>query len=207
MSQVRNSFQEIKNLEAAVDYYIKAIVMGSKEFEVDMVVSTGSNSTTSYGANKAERYFYKSLVESGNASGKNKKLNDATKFLNETINFKPNYSCAYNILGMVYYDMKQYEQAVENYDKSLKNASDYFGAHQNRGETYYELKKYSQAIKDCDVAIQLDSNYAYSYYYRGLCYQAIGDNAKAKKDYKKALKIDKNYTEAKDALNRLSCKK
>ena len=45
MSQVRNSFQEIKNLEAAVDYYRKATVMGSKEFEADRVVSTGSNST------------------------------------------------------------------------------------------------------------------------------------------------------------------
>lgn len=178
-----------KNFSAAVDYYRKAIVMGSKEWVEYSVVSTGPNTKTSYGEYKAAKYFYNSLVESGNVARKNKKFDDAIKFLNEAINFYPKSSWAYNILGMVYYDMEQYEDAVENYDKSLKNDSNYFGAYHNRGEAYYKLKKYSQAIKDFDMAIQLDSNYAYSYYYRGLCYQAIGDNKKSKKDFSKAKKL------------------
>ena len=178
-----------KNFEAAVDYYRKAIVMGSEKMEYDRVVSTDPNTTTSYGDYKAARYFYRSIVESGKAARENKKYYDAMLFLNEAINFRPKSSWAYNILGMVCYDIGQYEEAVENYDKSLKNDSKYFGAYQNRGEAYYQLKKYSQAIKDFDMAIYLDSNYAYSYYYRGLCYQAIGDNKKAKKDFSKAKKL------------------
>jgi PGF-CTERM protein len=77
-----------------------------------------------------------------------------------------NYTEAYNNRGAAYYDLKQYERAIEDYSKAIELNPNYVGAYINRGVTYYDLKQYERAIEDFDKAIELNPNLAEAYDYR-----------------------------------------
>ncbi len=61
-----------------------------------------------------------------------------------------NLSIAYNNRANGYADKKQYEQALADYDHSLRLDPDYAIAYRNRGLSYNAIKEYDRAITDYD---------------------------------------------------------
>ena len=170
-----NELKQEKNFAAAVDYYRKAVVMGS--------INAGDG-------------LYSSLVETGNAARASKNFDDAIKLLNEAINFEPNNSLAYNNIGIVYADMEQYEKAIEYYDKALQILPTYTEVYNNRGNAYKKLKNYDNAIADYKTALsqKLDDKNADVYLWSA--YLESKKFNDAVEFYNKRVKNNKNESES-----------
>ena len=96
--------------------------------------------------------------------------------------------------GNAYLNLKQYERAIQDYDKALQFMEHPF-IYANRGEAYYFSKNYKQAFADLNKSIELGlegKNLGEVLYYRGLCYLATGNNAKAQADFAKAKELGYN---------------
>ena len=61
----------------------------------------------------------------------------------------------YAIIGIGYYESKDYEKAVENFTKAINLNSDFAEAYFLRGGVYALLKEYEQARFDLEKAAQL----------------------------------------------------
>jgi len=86
---------------------------------------------------------------------------DVSYDLNEIVNvfqINNNESVYYFYRGNRYYNLHQYEKAVENYTKAIELAPYYDWAYNNRGASYKNLRQYEKAIEDFKKAIELDDN-------------------------------------------------
>ena len=105
-----------------------------------------------------------------------------------------NATDVYRLRGVVYSNLNQYEQAIQNFNQAIKvyHYSDEAFAYYNRGDVYRHLKQYEQALQDFDKAIELDPNATNSYNLRGLCYFELKQHNLAIGDFNKAIKLNPN---------------
>ena len=76
----------------------------------------------------------------------------------------------YNNRGIAYYDLGNYKQAIEDYNRAIEIKPDYADAYYNRGIAYNGLGNYRQAIEDYNRAIEIKPGYAKAYINRGNAY-------------------------------------
>jgi type IV pilus assembly protein PilF len=85
-----------------------------------------------------------------------KGLNElAIKELKKAISLDPNYSEAYNFLGVIYSGMGKWDEAIEAFEKALSNIlydTPAF-AHYNMGWAYYRKGDYDSAIRQYKLAV------------------------------------------------------
>ena len=96
----------------------------------------------------------------------------------------------YYTRGYSYYELDEYEKAVEDFSEAIEldpyNADVYY----NRGVSYYRLGKYGEAVDDCTKAIHLEPDHAMAYYGRANSYDKLGEHKKAVDDYNKAIELN-----------------
>ncbi len=113
-----------------------------------------------------------------------KNMKKYEEYLKKTIQVDPNFSDAYNALGIYYYQKKQYDKAIKMFTKLIENplysAADV--AFYNRALVYLSLGKIDDAEEDLRDAI-IFSGYSNSLYIKTLINVQI-----ANKEYLKALK-------------------
>lgn len=103
-----------------------------------------------------------------------------------------------------YQDIRDWDDAISNYQDLLKKVPGYKHAYFNLGAVYLAGKKnYDEAIRQFTEAIKIDSRYSDAYFARGTSYAQKGDNVSAKADYQKCLQLDPNYQAAEEALKEL----
>lgn len=89
-----------------------------------------------------------------------------------------NYSAhSYNYVGLSYFYIDYYSDAIENLTKQIQQSPDDGDGYNDRGSVYYEIEEYEKAIQDIEKAIELDpeefrydwnlDSLAYSYFYLG----------------------------------------
>ena len=88
---------------------------------------------------------------------------------------------------------KDYEQAISECSKALRQDDSVKEAYYYRAWAYRELKKYDRAIDDYSKTIALAPNYAEAHNWRGNAYFGKGDYDSAIADYDEAIKIDPKY--------------
>ncbi|MFC2021207.1 fused MFS/spermidine synthase [Chloroflexota bacterium] len=88
------------------------------------------------------------------------------------------------------------EEAITEYDKTIRLAPYFAEAYNNRGNSYAKLGQFQRAIQDFDEAIRLDSQYALARYSRGLAFANLGQIEKAIEDYDEAIHLNPNYVDA-----------
>lgn len=68
-------------------------------------------------------------------------------------------NACYEKRGMVYYELKKYEKAIEDFEK-CKSGSDSSGGslHYLKGITYYKIKKPIEAILSFEESLKQDTN-------------------------------------------------
>ena len=85
---------------------------------------------------------------------------------------------------------KNYEDAIENLNKSIElDFSDAF-AYVFRAIAWNKLKEYGKAIDDCSKAIEIDPSNVAAYNNRGYARSELKEYGKAIDDYSKAIKLD-----------------
>ena len=70
----------------------------------------------------------------------------------------PTLAWAYNNRGSAKFNLKDYQGAIEDYDKAIELDPNYAKAYNNRGAAKGNLGDNQGAIKDYDKAIEIDPN-------------------------------------------------
>jgi len=89
---------------------------------------------------------------------------------------------------------KQWDQAIEESNKSLEINPEFVDAYINRGNIYFIKGQYDKAILDFNEAIILHPEDPFLYVLRGYAYDKKSLTNNALSDYKKAIKVDPNYS-------------
>lgn len=140
---------------------------------------TKSNNTKSK-KEIANEYFYKGLEKNEN-DDKNGAISDYTI----SISLNPNSISAYTNRGAIYRDLGDYDKALNDLNKAIKNGAEIF-AYYHRARIYMDLSesrddpRMFKAIDDLTTAIKYSKNNPDSWLYenRGMCkFRSIGWNA------------------------------
>ncbi len=110
----------------------------------------------------------------------------AIGLLNEAIRLRPDFGEAYAARGNAYYNLKQYQTALEDYSKAIQLQNDSSIFFNNRGNVYKELEMYQQAIGDYNEVIRLKPDAPTGYYNRGNIYFIQGEEKTGCDDAQKA---------------------
>ena len=67
-------------------------------------------------------------------------------------------SISYYYRGLAYYELKDFDNAIKDFTKSIELDPDDLKVYQNRGDAYCNLGNYDEAIKDFAVVSELEKN-------------------------------------------------
>ena len=130
-------------------------------------------------------------------------LTQAQNLYNEVLKRKPNHTGAYNNLGMISFNLGDYQKATNYFEKSIEINPNSAHAHNNLGIISIEEGKMQKAKSCHERAIQLEPNYADAHCNLGLVFKELGDKQKAKNCYEKAININPNHLDANGNLANL----
>ncbi|MDE6015117.1 MAG: tetratricopeptide repeat protein [Acetatifactor sp.] len=102
----------------------------------------------------------------------------------------------YRRQGNRYYNLKEYEKAVESYSNAINIQSNTAQFYHDRGCAYTGLKKYTEALSDYNRAIELNPKFGEAYNNRGYVYDSLGERDKALSDYNKAIELNPKFEKA-----------
>lgn len=102
----------------------------------------------------------------------------------------------YYQIGNDYYERKDYEKAIENYNMAILLNPIFSEAYFNRALSYYQLKNFERSATDYTKSAELDPNNPIIYNNRGDTYYRKQDFQNAIKDYDKAITLNPNYLKA-----------
>lgn len=98
--------------------------------------------------------------------------------------------------GNVWYNKKEYNEAISDYNKAIEINPNYALAFYNRGFVWIFREEYDKAIEDYNKAIEIDPNDVSAYVIKGSIFRAMKEYDKAIENYNKAIEIDSNYANA-----------
>jgi len=127
------------------------------------------------------------------SSGKQKKALEKIESLNEKY---PNNSTLFNIKGACYAELKQFDAAVNAYERAIIIKPDYYKAHYNLGGVLHELGHLDSAVKSFKTALNIEPNYAEAHNNLGNVFRDLKQLDDAVSSYKKAVIIQPDYIEA-----------
>jgi tetratricopeptide (TPR) repeat protein len=104
-------------------------------------------------------------------------------------------------LGTALLHMEEYEQAVAQFDRGIKEIRDpsrLLIAWNYRGICLLRLKRLTEATNSFNEALRYNANSKVAWYHKALCLKELGDLNGAQRCCRRALEIDANYLEARE---------
>ena len=98
--------------------------------------------------------------------------------------------------GNAYYEKRDYDRAILDYDQAIQMNPSYASAFSNRGAAYAGKKDYDQAIQNYDEAIRLNPGHADAFSNRGVAYARKGDYDRAIQNYDEAIRLKPDHANA-----------
>jgi lipoprotein NlpI len=92
--------------------------------------------------------------------------------------------------GIAYQEKRNYDHAIQDFDRAIKLDPKYAQAFHSRGISYSSKKEYDRAIQDLDQSILLNPLHAPAFNSRGLAYVGKRDYSRAIQDYDQSIKLD-----------------
>ena len=129
-----------------------------------------------------------------------KKFVDAEKEVKKQILQYPNSSVLFNILGAIFAGKDDLNEAIKNYEKSIKINNTYFQAYNNLGTAFHKSKKIDKAIVNYRKAIEINKNFAESYNNLGNAYVDLKNPKESLEYFEEAIKLKPDYAEAYNGL-------
>ena len=100
--------------------------------------------------------------------------------------------------GSCFKGLKQYNEALDEFDNALRIKKECSNAYYNKGLIYNLLKteeNYNAAIQQFDLAIKYKADFSLAYYEKGISQMGLGNYALAIDSFNKCKEIDKEETE------------
>jgi len=104
--------------------------------------------------------------------------------------------------GYIWIELKQYEKAFKDFNRSLKIAPNQ-KAYANRGLAYSLINQHQKAIEDYTRSLKINPKDEEVLYYRGVSYKALGKRTEACADLKKSSEM--GYSESNAILKEMKC--
>jgi stress-induced-phosphoprotein 1 len=70
---------------------------------------------------------------------------------------------AFKTEGTVFYKARNFEKALEFYQKAIDKCPKELTYHSNKAAVYFEMKKYQDCLEACDAAIEASKSGGYDY--------------------------------------------
>jgi tetratricopeptide (TPR) repeat protein len=99
----------------------------------------------------------------------------------------------YRKRGFAHKRLKEYELAIEDYNRAIGLIPDYARAYASRGSAYRSLREYEHAIADYNRALELWPNYVWVYAGRGRTYSHLKQYKQSIQDLNHAIEIEPDY--------------
>ena len=96
---------------------------------------------------------------------------------------------AFNKRGIDHARSGEYQQALKDFNQTIRLDSNNAKAYYNRGLVYAHLGKSQQALEDFNQTLRLDTNNAAAYFSRGHVYYDLGKKDRACDDWQKACNL------------------
>ena len=156
-------------------------------FVVDDELIRLKESLTEY--KDADNLFYLS-----NAFYFKENQDQSLKCLEESIQINPAFAGAHYNLGILFGELKRYEEAEKEYREALRINPDYAEAHCNLGVVLDQLKRYADAEREYKMALEINNDLVQAHHNLGLLLYELKRYGEAEKEYREALRINSDYT-------------
>ena len=127
-------------------------------------------------------------------------LDDCLKKIKKIIITNSNKNLVCKLFASIYFQKKNWENAIEYYQKMLSFEDKKFGIYNNIGVALFNLGKINQSIKIYKKAIIENSNFDLAYNNMGISYNELGVYGMAAKHFSQALTLNDNNHNAKNNL-------
>ena len=131
----------------------------------------------------------KEQLQKGNAK-------DAVGYLNQAIDKDPENFRAFNMRGAANFELKDYANALLDYEKAIKLAPKDYKPYFNRASVKMEKSDWEGALDDCTKAAEIQPDTAEIFVKRGMIHAALLKVPEAINDFDKALKLNPKETNA-----------
>ncbi|NQV00096.1 MAG: tetratricopeptide repeat protein [Parcubacteria group bacterium] len=95
----------------------------------------------------------------------------------------------YNAKGNEYLMDKEFQKAIEEFDKAIEINKNYAEPYNGKGVAYRNLGEFNKAIKDYTKAIELYPSFFEAYNNRGVCFMLLNEYDKMCYDFKRACEL------------------
>ncbi|KAA3617536.1 MAG: tetratricopeptide repeat protein [Calditrichaeota bacterium] len=143
--------------------------------------------------NKAFESFIKAYMENNKP---NPNSNIVIGLFREAIAKDKNFWEAYYNLGILYFNSKQYKQALNQFNKIIKALPNFDKPYYGRGLIYEKEKKYDLALADFKKVTEFNPNDPKPFYYMGKISILDKDYTNARKYLNKSTDINPDYAPA-----------
>jgi len=147
----------------------------------------------------------------GDSFQKSGKLKEAVEIYKRLLNLKPESSeaktglfNAYYNNGVKNYNNKKFEDAVIDFDNSLKINPNHSQAHYYKGLACYKLDMNESAIKAFESTVNIDPANFQAYYGMGSIYYKLKDYERARLYLQKVLSIKPEHVESKKMIEQIN---
>ena len=124
------------------------------------------------------------------------KLKEALKKSKVLAEQYPNATTVFNIQGVVFQGLQQFDLSIEAFNKAISIKPDYAEAYYNLGAVLKEYRKFEEAIEAYKKAISIKPDFAEAFNRLGIIFKAQGKLVNAVDAYTKALSIQPNFADA-----------
>jgi protein O-mannosyl-transferase len=123
---------------------------------------------------------------------RNNDWRDPVRFYEKNISLGGKSARVYTNLGMGYSDQKQYERAIDSYNKAIELEREIFPPWYNLGNVYRDLGDFEKAIENYEKSIEINDQFPPVYMNIAMIHVQEKKNEKAIDVLKKALEINPN---------------
>ncbi|MBT3777962.1 MAG: tetratricopeptide repeat protein [Pelagibacteraceae bacterium] len=123
------------------------------------------------------------------------KIQQSLQSAKALLNIYPNEVMLFNLCGICYSDLGQFNKSIVSYKSALKLQPDCVDVHFNLGNCYKTMGEFELAIVCYKQVLRINSSYDKAYFNLGIIYTDLEQSGLAILNYKEALKINPNYGE------------
>ncbi len=120
--------------------------------------------------------------------------------LKEAVSLNPDSPKAHNLLGIAYFQKKNYASAKKEYEKALELSPSYAQAYSNLGSACFMLQELARAEEMFKKAISLSPNLVSAHYSLGTLFATLGKVEESSLYFAKGIELDPEFLEKNPAF-------
>jgi tetratricopeptide (TPR) repeat protein len=158
-------------------------------FFITVILMTGAGCSDS-----KETRIQRFLIQ-GNEMAERRNDQQALEYFNAALELDSCFADALNNIGTIYFNQRDYDEAIRHYDRALACRKDFVEAYVNRANAFYESGELYSALSDLQQLGQRRPDTIVLHLLRGLVYTKLRKYNDARRSFARGLELDNGNTE------------